>query len=859
MTVICPRCRQRVELSNASPGRQLVCPACGQGFTAAAASVRLKRRGGGKIVLGLLAAVVVFGYVMLRFGDSPGRAWNRMVAFVEAYRYPAPPPASAPTPEPAVVSQITPAPADPPSTTPILPRIDPLVWLAAHRERWPKEIVLKTKVAFPIVYDGRAAGVGEAPSGTAVQLVGIDAAADRLTVAYLRYGPTTQTVPSDATDLREWARGAMAKAEAEATATPRPAVASTNIPPGAGSDAPALSASPPRPAKAATREEVDASLATVYTSAATNFRLYAPAAKTVGVVLYDEATGNKGRTERALRRGLDEAWELRVPGDLRGKFYTFALTGVAGSAPPREILDPSAMNAVASSRRARLGPLPAASLRFTPAVSAPTDMVIYEMHVRDFSVSPSSGVDEGRRGKYLGFAQGGTHLPGDPAVRTALDHLVELGVTHVELMPVQDYQNDEAVSPPSYNWGYIPAAYFSPEGAYASEVDDDSRVREFKTLVDALHARGLGVIMDVVYNHTAPDASLAAAAPGDYYRHLSNGALANGSACGNEVRTESPAARKLILDSLRYWTREYGIDGYRFDLMALLDQETMRQAERTLHAINPDLVLFGEPWTAATSPLADKSDKAAMRCLPVGAFNDDFRNALKGSPDGSDPGFIQDGSNREALQQALLINDWLASPNQSVNYLTCHDNLVLWDKLRSSMPNADDARLVETMKLGYLALFTAQGVPFLHGGEEFARTKGGNNNSFDAPDAVNALDWSLKKAHRDLYEYTRAAIALRKAHPVFRLRSRQQVESRLSFKDTLNEKTLLYTLNGAGLPGETWPLACVVLNADDRAAAVSLPAGRWAVGFDAAGAAPGGTVSGKMNVPAKSGLVLYQR
>ena len=597
-----------------------------------------------------------------------------------------------------------------------------------------------------------------------------------------------------------------------------------------------------------------AQLGAAYNPQGTTFRLFAPTATAVSVVCYDEATGSRGRTVHPLAPQPKGLWDLTVPGAWQGKFYTYLLDG-PGQDPAREVLDPYATNAVASSTRGRIT---AATPPLRPGARAtsPTDMVIYEMHVRDFTVAASSGVQN--RGRYLGFTETNTHLPGDAAIRTALDHLTELGVTHVELLPTQDYANDEAR--PSYNWGYITSAFFSPEGAYATNPNDDSRVHEFKALVNALHARGIGVIMDVVYNHTATDASLTATVPGYYYRHLPDDTLANGSGCGNEVRTEAPMARKLVLDSLAYWAQEYGIDGYRFDLMALLDQETMRQAEQELRAINPGIVLYGEPWTGGSSPLREPCDKTAIRQLPEGAFNDDFRNALKGSPDGHDPGFIQNGANREALKTAMLGSPWFASPGQSINYLTCHDNLVLWDKLKISMPGASDAALVDTMKLGYLALFTSPGVPFLHGGEEFARSKGGNNNSYDAPDAVNQVDWSLKRKHFDLFTYTRDAIALRKAHPVFRLRTREEVAARLKFENTPGSKTLAYTFDGSGLPGETWRHVYVLLNSDDAASAeVTLPPGQWEFAMDGHGAASARSVSGKVSVPQKSGLVLYQR
>ena len=600
------------------------------------------------------------------------------------------------------------------------------------------------------------------------------------------------------------------------------------------------------------KEEADATLGAVYTPQATTFRLFAPTANAVSVVLYESATGSAGRNEQPLKAPGSNVWELKVDGNLQGKFYAYRLGGPSFD-PKREVLDPYATNAVASSTRGRITDLTRPT-RPGPVLASPTDAVVYEMHVRDFTNSPTSGVKE--RGRYLGFTQAKTHLPEDEKISTALDHLTELGVTHVELLPVQDFANDEAN--PRFNWGYITTAFFSPEGMYATNPNDDSRVRELRALIDALHARGIGVIMDVVYNHTANDASLQSVAPGYYYRHLGNGTLANGSGCGNEVRSEAPMVRKLILDSLKFWTREYGVDGYRFDLMALIDQDTMRQAEQELRAINPSILLYGEPWTGGTTPLTDKTDKTALHQVPVGAFNDDFRNALKGSPDGHDPGFIQNGSNHDALKGALRVSAWFAGPGQSINYMTCHDNLVLWDKLKASMPNADDTTLIQTMKLGYLTLFTAQGVPFFQGGEEFARTKGGNNNSYDAPDTVNEVDWSLKQKHFDLFTYTRDLIALRKAHPVFRLRTRQEVETRLQFADTPNGKVLLYTLNGAGVPGENWRQVCVVLNSDDKAADIILPSGTWAVAINESGSAHS-SLSGRTSVQAKSGFVLYQR
>jgi pullulanase len=597
--------------------------------------------------------------------------------------------------------------------------------------------------------------------------------------------------------------------------------------------------------------DLSAVLGAVYTPQATTFRLFAPTAKAVYVVLYDKAEGDEGRLETPFSRQQEGIWEQTINGNLAGKFYTYRLEGPDLDAK-HEVVDPYATNSVASSTRARITPLPP-PLPPGPPIEDPTDMVIYEMGVRDFTISPTSGV--ANPGLYLGFVEPNTTLPGDVTIKTGIDHLAELGITDVQLMPVVDFDNNERLR--EYNWGYCPVNYFSPEGMFATNIDDDSRVRELRALVAALHARGIGVILDVVYNHTG-GTPFQAIAPKYYYRYSPDGSLSNGSACGNEFRTEAPMARKLIIDSLKYWATEYGIDGFRFDFMALIDMDTMRQAREELRKINPHIVLYGEPWDAKGSPLVDPTDTNALRVLPVGAFNAEWREALKGSSNDADPGFIQNGSRVEDVKRAMMISEIFDSPSQSINYLTCHDNLVLWDKLKISMPQADNPELIETMKLGYLALLTSQGVPFMHGGEEFARTKDGNNNSYNASDAINQVDWSLKQRNFNLFTYVRDAIALRKAHPMFRLRTREDVQNRLKFVNTSDNKVLVYTINGEGVPGETWKNICVILNSDDRAVDVPLPPGDWMITLDKNGASSGQSASGTVNVALRSGLVLFQ-
>jgi pullulanase len=849
----CAHCGHTIEVEDIRAGTTVECQNCHEStivpppihapLQPLATTGSLKKRKGSGCAKFLLLLIVLaaggFGYAMYVWKTSPAQTWDRLWTYAQEFVRQTLTPVPTPTPTPAQ----TPSPT---------PRPDPVAWLIEHKDYWPKEAILREPEEFPAVSGGKVVGSLTVPAGAAVTVTDItkqDLGAD--------FMGGTRRLSINATDLRARAQVAFAKAEQEGKSSfVRPTPAAENTPIAAEN------------IREATPDEVRTRLGAFYTHQAATFRIFAPTAKTVSVVLYNDATGNEGRTVRELRSESNNLWSGSVRGDLLGRCYTYLLDE-RDQKRAREVLDPYATNSVASSSRGRITPM-RDPVPPGPKIESPTDAIVYEIHVRDFTIAPNSGVKN--TGLYLGWTEQGTRLPADQQTKTALDNLAELGITHAELMPVQDFENDETSG--NYNWGYITSAFFSPEGMFATNPNDDSRVRELKELVAALHARGIAVIMDVVYNHTSGNCSLMSIAPEYYYRRATNGTLANGSGCGNEFKSEAPMGRRFILDSLKFWVKEYGIDGFRFDLMALIDQETMREADRELRKLNPSIVLFGEPWTGGASPLQQKTDKGALFQMPVGAFNDDFRNALKGSPDGDDPGWIENGSKRDALKSALLVSDWLMSPTQSINYMTCHDNLVLWDKLRYAMPNASDALRIETMKLGYLALFTAQGVPFIHGGEEFARTKGGNNNSYEAPDSVNEVDWDLKRQHVDLFNYVRDVIALRKAHPMFRLRTKAEVRSRVQFVETGNHDVLMFTINGEGVPNETWKRACVVLNsANESNADVTLPGGEWLIGLDQNGSSATGDASpangfgerhsqaaaGKLSVRYKSGVVLFQR
>jgi pullulanase len=611
--------------------------------------------------------------------------------------------------------------------------------------------------------------------------------------------------------------------------------------------------------------DTNALLGATYAPEGTMFRVFAPTARRVQVVLYDAATGDQGRQIHVLQAAAKGIWEGMVSGDLKGKFYMLSLDG-ENLSPDREVLDIYSVNAVNSSHRARItdlhdtNPPDWEAAKAGPRVSSAADMVVYEIHVRDFSIAENSGMEH--KGRYLAFTEAGTHLADDPAIKTGLDNLTELGITHVQLMPLQDFENDETST--NYNWGYVTMAYNSPEGWFATDINNDSRVREFKLLVQALHQRGIGVIMDVVYNHTAASAPFNFLVPRYYYRYLPDGANSNGSGCGNDFRSEAPMGRKYFIDSLTYWAREYGVDGFRFDLMALMDIDTMKQAESALREINPNIVLYGEPWGGGgKSAPVHGTDKRSIRGTSIGAFNDNIRNALIGSPfNKTSPGFVQNGSHASQVEQGLAGSweDWAPTPAQAINYMSCHDNYTIYDKLKLSKPGATDAEINDMMKVGYLLLFTAQGVPFIQGGEEFARNKDGHENSYNAPDSVNEIDWSLKKKNLDLFTYVRDVIAIRKAHPVFRLRAKEQIAAWLKFHETGDPNLLMYTLDGSNLPDEPWNQICVVVNVADRMSSdVSLPEGTWHVAFDSNGLADNRTVEKSLHVRYKSGMILYQQ
>lgn len=538
----------------------------------------------------------------------------------------------------------------------------------------------------------------------------------------------------------------------------------------------------------------------------------------------------------------DGCWELAAEGNQLGAYYTYSAKGndpqFDGS---RELLDPYARAVTNHDGRSMV------VHDETPVADRPTfpisEAVIYEMHLRDFTIDPDSGVQ--RRGKYLGLTEEGTHLSGRLDVTTGLDHLVELGVNVVQLLPIGEFHNNK--SEDQYGWGYDVVHHFSPEGWYASERFDARRIGEVKRMIDALHRRGIRVTLDVVFNHTFEAVDLGRVysfdglVPGYYYRLKQDGSYWNGSGVGNEFRTEAPMVRRYIIDCLRHWVTEYKVDGFRFDLLGLIDRETLRQIAAELRAIDPNLLIYGEPWAGGSTPI-EITWKGTQRGQGWSVFNDHYRDALKGNVfNARETGFSQSGNHVHGVKLGVCgaIDDFSDSPIETINYVECHDNHTLWDRLKIS--TADDARITNADcramdKLVAAVLFTSQGIPFIQAGQEFLRTKDGDHNSYNKPDSVNMIRWREKLEHRDVYEYYQGLIALRRAHPLFRLETAAQVRSAMKFLDDhlglpVPTGCLAYLIEDV-TGQDDWSRALVLLNASARLVEMQIPKGNWKVFAD---------------------------
>ncbi|HHY72630.1 MAG TPA: type I pullulanase [Bacillus bacterium] len=516
------------------------------------------------------------------------------------------------------------------------------------------------------------------------------------------------------------------------------------------------------------------------------FKVWAPTAEGVTLLFYNK----KGQVIRAMNmvRGNKGVWSLELDGNHEGKYYRY---NVYVNKTWRDAVDPYVK---AVSVNGEYGIIIDSDKAFVPRQSqhlppftSPTDAIIYETHIRDFSIHPESGVKN--KGKYVAFCEEGTKGPNN--CLTCLDYIVDLGITHLELLPFNDFGGvNETSWQEQYNWGYNPVHYNAPEGSYATDpYDPYVRIREAKEMIEALHRKGIRVIMDVVYNHVykLEYSSFRKIVPGYYFRYNEFGFLSNGTGVGNDIASERLMVRKFIIDSVLYWIKEYNIDGFRFDLMGILDIETMNAIRCAIDEIDPSIIMIGEGWNLDTAlPVNELAImKNATKMPRIAHFNDVFRNTVKGSIfDLLDQGFISgDTKGVESLKYLFagsirLSNDvkgMFSSPAQSVNYVECHDNHTLWDKL--AICNADESVEIRR-KRHYLAIAIAllsQGIPFLHSGMEFFRTKYGEGNSYNQPDKINQLDWARKSMYENYIPLIKKIIAIRKAHPAFRLATAKKI------------------------------------------------------------------------------------
>jgi len=662
-------------------------------------------------------------------------------------------------------------------------------------------------------------------------------------------------------------------------------------------------------------------LGLTYQQAGSTFKLWAPTASAVSVAIYEDAgqyndvgkvDDHTGGAETALERSEQGVWSGYVSGDLAGHYYMYIVQFADGSS--YYVVDPYARAVAANGARTAIVSLDATNpvgwgSDQKPLFVSPTDAIIYELHVRDFSISEDSGVSAANKGKYAAFTESG--LVDEYGNKLGIDHLAELGITHLHLLPAYDYQTvneltvgDPNSGDPKFNWGYDPQNYNVPEGSYASDATDPTaRITEFKQMVQALHEKDIRVVMDVVYNHTysIEDGPFNNIVPGYFYRTNSNGSYSNGSGVGNEIATERPMVRKYIKDSVSYWAQEYNVDGFRFDLMGIIDTTTMAEITEELHQeVDPSILIYGEPWMGGSTPLPgiDQTLKGSQKDLNFAVFNDNFRSAIKGDSDGAGKGFAT--GDLESIGGVLngiigATTDFTNAPTETINYVTAHDNLNLWDKVARTQDlfdelnmlsitngelndggNVDDAvaaadpyRYVdeddvfanETVKRSLLAngiVLTAQGIPFIHAGDELLRSKYGDHNSYRSPDSVNQINWGNKARFAEINEYYKGLIELRRSHPAFRMTTQSAIDANLTVLES-GDGVIAFKL-GEYANADDWKNIVIIYNGASEARNVTLPnADQWNVVVNATAAGNDilATASGSVTVEPISMMVLY--
>jgi len=616
-------------------------------------------------------------------------------------------------------------------------------------------------------------------------------------------------------------------------------------------------------------------LGVTYTKASTKLRVWAPTAKAVSVVTYKEAdTPSSSGSLIKMTYDTKGTWVATLKGDQNGTVFNYR---VSVNNTVNEAVDPYVRATTVNGLRGVIVNLDATDPKgwntSKPKFSGkPTDAVIYELHVRDLSMDPSSGIPAKNKGKFLALTDLSTSNNGQ---KTGVAAIKDLGVTHVELLPIFDFATvNENI--PTFNWGYDPQNYNVPEGSYSSDPKKPTvRITEFKSAIMSLHKAGLRVNMDVVYNHVsnANTFSQNLIVPGYFFRRDDNGNLTSGSGCGNDVASERPMVRKFIVDSVKYWATEYNLDGFRFDLMGLMDIETINEITAALKKIDPTILVIGEGWNMGTLPADKRANQLNISKLPgVAHFNDQIRDGIKGSVfDAADNGFatgkftakmnVMAGIVGNTDYSTEIMTKWTTTaPGQSVNYVESHDNMTLVDKITASVKDAKPADIAQLSQLAASIALLSQGMPFIQAGQEFLRSKGGDTNSYKSSDLVNSLKWGTQSANAATVKYYKGLIALRKAHPAFRMATTDLVKKNLKFL-TSPEGTIAYSINGSDVKDSAATIV-VVHNANTTAQTITLPkSGNWSVLVESGRA--GTTVlrkisGGSVTVEARSTLVITQ-
>jgi pullulanase len=616
-------------------------------------------------------------------------------------------------------------------------------------------------------------------------------------------------------------------------------------------------------------------LGNTYSKAETKMRLWAPTATAVKVVTYAKAdTALASGVETAMTQDVNGTWIAKISGDQAGLIYNYRVT-VDGAT--NEAVDPYVRATTINGARGVVVDLkktdPANWKKAKPAFSGKaTDAVIYELHVRDLSMDTSSGIPAAHKGKYLAFTDLNTTNNGQ---KTGISAIKDLGVTHVELLPIFDFASVDEANP-TFNWGYDPMNYNVPEGSYSSDpTKPTARITELKQAIQAMHDQKLRVNMDVVYNHVFSPANFSQELiiPGYFFRTDESGELTNGSGIGNDVASERPMVRKFIVDSIKFWASEYNLDGFRFDLMGLMDIQTINEITAVLKVIDPTIIVIGEGWNMGTLPDDQKANQINIAKLNnVAHFNDQIRDGLKGSVfNATETGWatgklsaasdVFAGIVGNTDYSAAFLTKWLtSSPAQSVNYVESHDNLTLADKLTASVKGISPAGVVQLSQFASSVVLLAQGVPFIQAGQEFIRSKNGDENSYKSDDAVNSLKWSTKAKYVATTKYYQGLFALRAAHPAFRMSTSAAVKANLKFLKTTND-VIAYSLNGKAVKDKANTIV-VIHNPNAGATSVTLPNGKkWAIvvkGSVAGTKIIESITAGKVTVAGQTTMVLTQ-